>query len=370
MRASIDRVLWMVRKELRQVFRDSRMARVVVVAPLIQLLVFGYAVSTDLREATLFVVDHDGSAASRELIDAFQAGGLFRVTAVSEQPAELLRAFDHGDALAALIVPRGFATALEERRATVQLLFDGTDSNQSTLAKGYAERIVESWGASRMVGVAATPLLDARPRAWYNADLSSRVYNVPAVIGAILMLICQLLTAMAIVREREIGTLEQLLVSPLRPFELILGKTIPFALIGLADLLLISVVAVLWFEVPFRGNPLLLLLAACLFLVCGLGIGLLISTLSQTQQEAFLSSFLIFMPAMLLSGFMFPVSSMPRAFQLLTLLNPLRHFLEIVRGVFLKGVGLADVLPQLGALALLGAVLITFAVLRFGRNPR
>jgi ABC-2 type transport system permease protein len=293
------------------------------------------------------------------------------VVGYGRRPAEQNAALDSGAALAALAIPAGFARDLAAGEAKVQLLFDGTSSNQATLAKAYAEQIVQSFAAARASGpmpAAGAAVFDARIRAWFNENLESRNYNVPAVLGAILLLICQLLTALAIIRERESGNLEQLLVSPLRPLELILGKTIPFALIGLLDLGLISAVAILHFGVPFRGSALLLIFAAVLFLVCALGIGLLISTLSKTQQEAFLSSFLVFMPAMLLSGFMFPVTSMPRLFQLLTLVNPLRHFLEIVRGLFLKGVGFADVGPQLGALALIGALLIGLSAARFSQR--
>lgn len=365
---SLARIAFMVRKEFLQVFRDPRMARVLFVAPILQLMIFGYAVSTDLRHASLHVVDLDSTRESRELVEAFEAGGLFRVVGYSRRPAEQNAALDSGEALAGLVVPAGFARDLTAGRARVQLLFDGSSSNQATLAKAYAEQIAQTFAQSRAPGGPAPIVFDARIRAWFNENLESRNYNVPAVLGAILLLICQLLTALAIIRERESGNLEQLLVSPLRPLELILGKTIPFALIGLLDLGLISAVAILHFGVPFRGSALLLIFAALLFLVCALGIGLLISTLSKTQQEAFLSSFLIFMPAMLLSGFMFPVTSMPKPFQVLTLANPLRHFLEIVRGSFLKGVAAADVMPQLGALALIGGLLIFLSAARFSRR--
>ena len=363
---SLRRIVEMVRKEFRQLFRDPRMARIIFVAPMIQLVVFGYAVSTDVRDTSLWVVDLDGTAEARDLVESFTGGGYFRVVGRSSRPAELVDRLNHGDTIAGLVVPAGFARDLALGQARVQLLLDGTDSNTATIAKGYAERIATSWGLE--VAPTAVPPLEIRSRAWYNPDLASRDYNVPAVLGAILLLICQLLTALAIVREREIGTLEQLLVSPLRPFELILGKTIPFALVGLLDLVLISIVALGWFGVPLRGSPLLLLAAAVLFLACGLGVGLLISTVSNTQQEAFLSSFLVFMPTMLLSGFMFPVASMPRLFQWLTLANPLRHFLEIVRAIFLKGAGAAELAPQLAALAVIGAALLSVAVVRFAHR--
>ena len=369
LRERAGRIAVMVRKEFLQLFRDPRLARILFVAPVLQLLVFGYAVSTEVRDTTLFVVDHDGGRAARELVDAFTAAGYFRVVGRSARPADLVRALEHGDALAGLVVPAGFDAALRAGDARVQLLFDGTDSNTATVAKGHAERIAQRH-AQTLAGGAAAPAIELRLRAWYNPDLDSRNYNVPAVIGAILLLICQLLTALAIVREREIGTLDQLLVSPLTAGEMILGKTIPFGLVGLVDLGLVTTVALVWFRVPFRGSPLLLLGASVLFLLCGLGAGLLVSTISRTQQEAFLSSFLIYMPVMLLSGFMFPIASMPEPFRWLTLLNPLRHFLEVVRGVFLKGVEVADVAPQLGAMALIAAALLLLSVRRFARGDR
>lgn len=367
----IDRILQVVRKEFRQIFRDPRMSRVIFITPVMQLMLFGYAVSTDVRNVTTFVVDQDGSAASRALLDAFTASGYFRLVGRSSRPADMVRALDRGDAIAGLEIPRGFARSLRDGTGTeVQLLLDGTNSNTAAVAQGYAERIVLGFGAR--VGVVqrppGAPEVDLRDRAWFNPSLSSRVYNVPAVIGAIMLLVALLLTSLAIVREREIGTLEQLRVSPLTAGELVAGKTIPFAIIGLADMMVVTLVAVLWFRVPLEGNPLLLLLASMLFLLTALGLGLLISTLASTQQEAFMVSFLAYMPAILLSGFMFPVGSMPPLFQWLTLGNPLRHFLEIVRGIFLKGVGLGALWPQFLTLALMGVALLTIATVRFRRT--
>jgi ABC-2 type transport system permease protein len=363
-----ERVIEMVRKELRQVFRDPRMRRVLFVAPLIQLVVFGYAVSTDVRDTRTFVVDNDRTRDSRELVEAFTASGYFRVVGGSLRPGDLVRALDHGDAVLGLVIPAGFSRDLERGGpARVQLLFDGTNSNVATVAQGYAERIVQSYAAGRLPARAA-PWVDLRARAWFNPDLASRDYNVPAVMGAILLLICLLLTSLAVVREREIGTLEQLLVSPLTPGELVLGKTIPFALIGLADLALIAAVALLWFRIPFRGSALLLLLASLLYILSALGIGLLLSTISRTQQEAFMAVFLLFMPAILLSGFMFPVTSMPSLFRWLTLANPMRHYLEIVRGIFLKGAGLDALWTQFLALSVLGAGILWLAASRFRRT--
>jgi ABC-2 type transport system permease protein len=365
---SPERVFEMVRKEFRQIFRDVRMRGVLFVAPVIQLVVFGYAVSTDVRNTPTFVVDTDGTHESRELVEAFTASGYFRIVGTSRRPADLVRALDHGTAVLGLVIPAGFARDLQSGRpARVQLLLDGTNSNVATVAKGYAERIVQSWAAQR-APIPAAPAVDLRARAWFNPDLESRVYNVPAVMGAILVLVCLLLTSLAVVREREIGTLEQLLVSPLTPGELILGKTIPFAVIGLVDLALITAVALLWFHVPFKGSALLLLLASIVYILSALGVGLFISTISRTQQEAFMAVFLVFMPTMLLSGFMFPVSSMPPLFRWLTLANPMRHYLEIVRGIFLKGAGFGALWHQFLALFLMGVGVLWLAADRFRRR--
>ena len=362
-----ERVFEMVRKEFRQIFRDSRLRRMIFVAPVIQLLAFGYAVSTDVRNVSTLVVDHDRTRASRALVEAFRASGYFRIEGYADRPAEIVDALDHGTAVLGVVIPQGFERDASEGRATVQLLFDGTNSNLATVARGYAERIVLSQGVQPAVSGSdlGSRGIDLRSRAWFNPDLDSRDYNVPAVIGALLMLICLILTSLAVVREREIGTLEQLLVSPLRPGELILGKTLPFALIGTVELVLVVTIALTWFHIPFRGNPLLLLLASVLFLFTALGTGLLISTISNTQQEAFMSGFLVFLQSLLLSGFMFPVNSMPRVFQMLTLVIPLRHYLEIVRAVFLKGAGFEALWRQLLALLVMGVALLWAAARRF-----
>jgi ABC-2 type transport system permease protein len=374
--AKAGRVAEVVRKELLQLRRDPRLRRLILVAPMIQLLVFGYAVSTDVRHTATFLVDQDRSPLARELVDAFTASGYFDVVAGSEAATDAVKALDRGEATVGLVIPPGFGRGLLAAgadgapAATVQLLVDGTNSNIATVALGYAEGILRSFGAR--VAAAGAELPEAavalQERAWYNPSLESRNYNVPAVVGTLMLLVALLLTALAIVREREIGTLEQLMVSPLAPGELIAGKTLPFALIAFIDLALVTTVAVVWFEVPFRGNLLVLLLASLLFLLPALGTGLLISTVSSTQQEAFLTTFLTFMPTILLSGFLFPISSMPKVFQWLTLVNPLRHYLEIVRGVFLKGTGLAVLWPQHLALLALGAALLTLAARRFEKR--
>lgn len=366
MRARIERVFELVRKEFLQVWRDPRLVRLILVAPILQLMLFGYAVSTDVRNVATFVVDHDRTATSRALLEAFTASGYFRITAGSARPADMVDALDRGTALAGLVIPTGFSADLATGTARVQLLLDGSDSNTATVAQSYAERIVQAFGAR--AGGQAVAAVELSERAWFNPDLKSRDYNVPAVIGAIILLVALLLTSLAVVREREIGTLEQLMVSPLTAGELIAGKTLPFAIIGLVDLVLVLIVALVWFKVPFVGSFTVLMLASILYLLGTLGIGLLISTVSRTQQEAFMTSFLVFMPVLLLSGFMFPIASMPEPFQWLTLANPLRHYLEIVRGVFLKGAGIGAMAPQFAALAALGVGFLAVATSRFRKR--
>ncbi len=365
---SLERVYEMVRKEFLQVFRDPRMLALLLVAPVLQLVVFGYAVTTDYRQTAAFVVDHDRTSTSRELVEAFTASGYFLVVGRSQRPEDLVTALDHGTAALGIEIPSGFAADLAGgRRVELQLLLDGTNSNLATVVRGYAESLVASFGA-RMVSRPPIVAVELRERAWFNPDLNSQDYNVPAVIGAVIMLVCLLLTSLAVVREREVGTLEQLMVSPLRPVELVAGKTIPFAIIGLVDLVLVTGIALFWFQVPFRGAPIELLLGSLLYLMAGLGMGLLISTISKTQQEAFLTSFLVFMPTLLLSGFMFPISSMPEPFQWLTLVNPMRHYLEVVRGIFLKGAGIEALWPQFLALFAMGIGLLWLAAGRFRKR--
>jgi ABC-2 type transport system permease protein len=370
MRERIERVLALAGKELIGIRRDPKLLRLVFVAPLVQLMVFGYAVSTDVRNTRLFVVDHDRTAESRLLVESMTSSGYFRIIGRSDRPADLVDALDHGRAVMGIQIPADYSARLHDAGgAEVQILVDGTNSNVATVALGYAEQIVRA-RALAVAGSSFQPPVDLRERAWYNPALESRIFNVPAVIGSIMLLVSLILTALAVVRERELGTLEQLMVSPLAPGELIVGKTLPFAAIALFDMAMITTVALLWFHVPFTGNFLLLLAAALLFLLSALGLGLLISTVSNTQQEAFLSAFLFFMPTMLLSGFMFPVSSMPALFRWLTLLNPLRHYLEIVRAVFLKAAGLDVLWPQFLALAIMGIGVVAFATTRFHKTVR
>jgi ABC-2 type transport system permease protein len=375
-RVNGGRLRQLLGKEFRQMLRDPRAKPLLFLAPIFQLLVFGYAVTTDVRNTGTFVVDRDRSADSRQLIAALTASGYFRVTGTGERPADLIDALDHGDALLGLEIPRGFSADLGAGRQTsVQLLVDGSTANTANVALGYATRIIARYGleqgaaAAARVGATRPGVgVDLRARAWYNPNLESRVYNVPGVIGLIVMLMSLMLTALAVVREREAGTLEQLMVSPLKPIELIAGKTLPAVLVAFMDLMLVTTVALLWFGIPFRGNALILVVSSVFYILCGLGVGLLISTISKTQQEAFLSLFLFLFPAMILSGLLFPVENMPPAIQYFTLLDPIRHFLVIVRGIFLRGAGWSILYPQILTLLVMGVSVLGFAATRFRKT--
>lgn len=369
--------LWqLLRKELLQLLRDPRSRRMLIIAPILQLLVFGYAVNTDVRHARTFLLDADRTAESRALVAALTSSAYFDVTMRSDRPADLTRALDAGDVLIGVHIPRGFAADVARGRpTTVQLLVDGASANTANVALGYATQIIGRYGQRRGAEIAARAGVPASAggvtfdvRVWYNPNLSSRDYNVPAVMGNIVMLMALLLTSLAVVRERELGTLEQLMVSPLRPMELMLGKTIPSALVAMFDVLLVTAVSLLWFRIPFEGSYLVLTVASLLFVLTGLGVGLLISTISKTQQEAFMSMFMFFLPAIMLGGLLFPVDNMPRWVQVLSYLDPIRHFLIVVRGIFLRGAGFSIVWPQLLWLAGLGVSVLWFATRQFHKT--
>lgn len=381
-----ERIREIVRKEFRQALRDPRMRAMLFVPPLVQLIVFGYAVNMDVDSARIAWQDLDHTVESRELRAAFEGSGRFQLVAAPAGNAAVQPLLDHGDVAAVVRVLPNFARDVKRGDAAdVQVLLDGTDSNTASIVASYASQTVGRYAAEALrsrqrdmlmgptmalgaAAGAALPSIDLRTRVWFNSDLRSRNYFVPGIVVNLVMLMTLMLTSMAIVREKEIGTMEQLMVTPIRPVELILGKTLPFALVGLLDAGLIVVLALLIFHVPFRGSLLLLLASTVVFLLTSLGSGLFISTISRTQQQAMMSTFLFFQPAFLLSGFAFPVRNMPMPIQYLTYFNPVRYFMEVVRGIFLKNTGIEILWPQLLAMATLGVGILTLSVLRFRKK--
>ncbi len=372
-----QRIKHMLIKEAIQVFRDPRMRTVIFVIPIVQTLIIGYAVTTDVRHVRTAVVDQDNTPASRQLIARFAGSGYFDIVAHFPNGRSAASAIDHSRVTAVIRILPGFEGNLQARRtARVQIILDGTDSNTAGIVMGYASRITSDFSQhvliqrfEQTVGGGQTPgRVDLRTRAWFNENLESRNFYVPGVIVTVVSVVTLLLTSMAVVREKEIGTMEQVMVTPIKPGEFILGKTIPFALIALLDVLLVTAVGAFWFEVPVRGSLALLLLGTVLYLMTMLGIGLLISTVSQTQQQAMMTTFFFFFPAMLLSGFAFPIANMPRVVQWLTLFNPLRYYLVVIRSVFLKGVGMEVLWMPMLILAVMGVSMLWIVSKRFRKT--
>lgn len=372
-----ERIIQMLRKEFIQIFRDPKMKGIIFLMPIIQLMVFGYAVTTDVKNVATAVYDLDNSVASRELISRFVQSGYFEVVEYVDSDRRVEELMDRGQAQVVIRTNRGFHDDLRAGRvAQLQMIVDGTDSTTAGIVLDYGAKIAGRFSEKvlltrfqRIKGAAQLPgRVRLQTRAWFNDNLESRNFYVPGVIAIIVMLITLMLTSMAVVREKEIGTMEQIMVTPITPTEFILGKTVPFALIGFADVILVTVVGVFWFEVPIRGSLLLLFTSTALYLMTTLGVGLLISTVSHTQQQAMMSTFFFYFPAVLLSGFMFPIANMPKIIQWLTYLNPLRYFLVIIRGIFLKGVGPNILWPQMVALAIMGVATLWLASRRFRKT--
>jgi ABC-2 type transport system permease protein len=358
--------MWKEFLELRQ---NPRIFGVVIVAPILQLTLLGYAATTDVNNVPVIVADGDRSAASRDLIGRFDASRYFTVIGTVTTVDEIEPYLEDRRAWMALSLPPDFGERLGRGESVrVQVIADGTDSNSTTVALGYATGLVGA--AAEEIGAASAPRpggggLEPQIRVWFNPRLESRYFMLPGILALMLLVVTSNLSSMAIVREREIGTYEQLSVTPLTRWGLIIGKLLPYAVIGLIDVLLVVAVVVLWFEVPLLGSFPLLMAMCAIYLLCTLGLGLLVSTISQSQQQAMLTAtFFFLVPMIYLSGFIFPIENMPPVIQVLTYLIPLRYFLVIVRGIFLKGIGLDVLWPQALALFAWGALAIAFAAAR------
>ena len=372
-------VMWKEVIELRQ---DPRIFGIIFVAPVIQLGVLGYAATTDVRNVPMVVVDADRSRASQALISRFTGSGIFDLVDVVSTPAQVDRHLERGTAWMALSIPAHYGDDVTAGRpATLQVLADGSDASSTNIAMGYATNLVTAYAqelvmagsrAGEPVPASAAPAgggIEPRVRVWFNPTLESRNFMLPGIFALLLLVITSNLSSMAIVREREVGTLEQLNVTPLSRLELILGKLFPYAIIGLIDVLIVLLAIVYWFEVPLRGSFWLLLAMSLVYLMTTLGLGLFISTISNTQQQAMMTStFFFLIPMMYLSGFVFPIENMPAAIQPLTYLIPLRYFVVILRGIFLKGVGLETLWPQALALLAWGSTIVVLAVMRSSKR--
>jgi len=374
-------IVWQVIvKEFLQIRRDLRMIPVIFVAPVVQITIFGFAVNTDVTNVPLVLVDEDKSATSRDFVSRFLDSGYFEIVASEERPDAAERWLAVGRAQLGLVLAPGFGAALAAgRTAALQVIADGSDAASANIALGYASAVAQGYGVEVQArrlrgagGVSPAPAvgqLALEPRVFYNPDLRSRWFYVPAVLAMVLLVMTLLLSAMGVVREKEIGTMEQLIVTPIQPWQLLVGKLAPFAIIGVVQVFLVTGVTIFGFGVPLRGSFLVLLGLSALFLLSTLGLGLLVSTIVQNQQQAMMGSALVLMlPMVLLSGLIFPIENMPPAMQLVTYAIPLRHYAEIIRGVFLRGSGLAVLWPQAVTLLGMGIAILTVAALRFRKR--
>ena len=367
------RIKELVRKEFIQLIRDKRSRVILVVAPLLQMLVFGYVVNYDIRHIRVALEDQSRSYASRELINAFEGSGIFHVSHYVTDERQIEQLLLRGDVDMAIKIGPDFDGIIKKgQTAPIQIIADGSISNMAAMRMAYATTIIDKFNRDTIWKLYAVQMtyarIDARIRTWYNPNLDSQHFFVPAIVAFLIMLTSLLLTSIAVIREKEAGTMEQLIVTPLKSYEFIIGKTIPYIIVSLVQLLFIIVVAIYWFEIPLAGSIILLFFASCIFLLSTLGIGLLISSVSVTQQQAMMVTFFFLMPFFMLSGFVFPVANMPTVIQWLTFLNPLRHFLVIIRGIFLKGVGLDVLWPQYLILAVMGGVVFSAAIARFKKR--
>jgi ABC-2 type transport system permease protein len=371
-------IFYIIQKEYLQLRRDPTMLRLTFLSPVIQLLILGYAASFDVSRIPLVVCDMDHTRSSRELATRFTSSGTFKLVGEIPSIDDIDHQIDDGHASMALVIPRGFGAGIAGNRTVqVQVIADGSESNSAVIGLSYASIIVAAY--SQGIGLKAyTRLRNAglklasvspETRIWYNPAVRSRNYMIPAVLAMVLMLSTMLLTSLAVVREKEIGTMEQLIVTPIKPWQLLIGKLAPFSILGLIDIIIVLAIATLWFHVPLKGSIPLLFLLCFIFELTTLGLGLLISTVSKNQQQAMMTSqFFIMQPMMQLSGFAFPIENMPKVIQFVTNFIPLRYFMSIIRGIFLKGSGIRELWPNALALLIFGLVIFIISVNRFQKK--
>ena len=376
-----ERIIHITKKEFRQIFRDKMMRFLLFAPPIMEMLVFGYAASFDVNRVPTAILDEDRTPSSREFVGEFSATGYFDLTRHLSSPEEIDPLFDRGTVSVCLYIKKGFERAVKGgTTAEVLIVVDGTDSSNASVVVTYVNKIVNSFsedilteritrirGVNTGVPVSANRVTLAE-RTWYNKELKSRNFFIPGIIANILTVVGMMLAAMSIVKEREIGTMEQLIVTPVSPLELIIGKMIPLVLIAYVNVALVTAIATLWFGVPFHGSLIFLFVAVAFFFSANLGFGLLISTISATQQQAMMNTFLYTFPAMLFSGFAFPIESMPRAIILITYANPMRYFIELLRGIFIKGMGPAELWPSLLGLCIITFISVVVSVMRFRKR--
>lgn len=372
-----ERLRTMLIKEFTQILRDPRMRFVIFAAPMVQIILFGYAVNTDVKHIRTALYDLDNTTTSRELANRLVRSGYFDIVERVGDNGAISRLIDHGSVKAAVQINHGFENSITAgRTAPLQIIVDGADPNTARIVLSHAVKIAQRFSdhilaerLARSGGLTGSKgTVELESRTWFNENLESRNYYVPGVMAQMVLITTMMLSSMSVVREKEIGTMEQVIVTPIKRWEFIVGKMLPFAVIGYVNVLIVTLFSSLWFVIPLRGSLPLLCAATGLYLLSTLGFGLFISTVSRTQQQAMMSSFMFTFPAMLLSGFAFPIENMPAGIQYFTYLNPLRYYLIIIRGIFLKGVGASVLWPEMASLLLLGLIILAIAVQRFKKT--
>ena len=371
-------IINIVIKEFLQLKRDPRLFGIVFIAPIVQLIFLGYAANMDVNTVHTAVIDRDKTVTSRDYIQKFQRSGYFEIDDYADTYNEVTDEINKSKILWALVIPHDFEKNIKRGiPAPVQAIFDGSDGNKASIAMGYVQKITSSYSKNIILKAADkygmkksfAGSLVPELRVWYNPELKTRNFMVPSILGLILMVITTILMSMAVVKEREIGTLEQLIVTPITPAQLIIGKLIPFIILGFIDVLLVQGVMIFWFGIAIRGSFIFLLFASFLFVLSTLGIGLFISTISKTQQQAMMvAQFAVMMPMIYLSGFAFPIENMPKIVQYITYIIPLRYYITILRSVILKGASFTELLPQTGMLLLIGLLILFASAMRFRKR--
>ncbi|MFZ1322115.1 MAG: ABC transporter permease [Ignavibacteria bacterium] len=367
-----------IKKEFKQFFRDPKMFVMVLIAPVIQLIFLGYAANRDLYFVDTAIYDMDRSSTSRELIRDLEGSGFFIIKEFNTNYEELQSAIDKGTVLCGIVIPDDFERKiLSKRTADIQIIFDGSDGGKAGIASGYVANILNSFSAEVSLNIqersglkrSLAGMMIPETRVWYNPNLTTRNFMLPSIVGLILIIITINMTSLAIVKEREIGTLEQLIVTPIRPYQMIIGKLVPFLLLGFIAIILVLSVMRFWFGIEVKGSLALLFFSSFIFMLSSLGLGLFVSTISRTQQQAMITSaFLVIMPMIFLSGFTFPIDSMPKGIQYVTHIIPLKYFIIIIRGIVLKGLGFYDLWKELLVLFLMGVFILAISSNRFQKK--
>ncbi len=368
-------ILNIIIKEFLQLKRDPRLLGIIFISPVLQLILLGYAANLDINNINTVVFDQDKTVTSRNFIEKFQSSGYFSINNYADNYEQITNLIDKGDDLWALVIPNDFEKKIQRNeQVKIQALFDGSDGNKAGIAFGYVTGIVSNYSRNILIQaqnkagikISLSGTITSELRVWYNPDLKTRYFMLPGIMGLILTIITTTLMAMAIVKEREIGTLEQIIVTPIKPSQLIIGKTIPFVILGFVDVFLVMGVMVFWFGIGIRGDFFYLIFASLIYVLSSLGLGLFISTISKTQQQAMMvAMFGILLPMNFLSGFAFPIENMPGWIQPITYLIPLRYYITILRGVILKGDGFFQLIPETTALLGIGILILVFSSLRF-----